>query len=231
MLQIIFLLLISWFILWVFEKKNLLVLGLTPTSKRLKYFTILFIVSSFLSATTFFLKMYFAKEVYTISETLTTKSILLEIWYQFRSVMTEELLCRGALLYLLIKKIGQNKAIITSSVIFAALHWLNAGVWGNLSQMTIIFVFTFLMGLLLAYAYAKTFSLLIPFAIHFGWNLTQNYIFPDTATGNHIFILAEPAPTVTISYLAFFTMLFLPKIAVLLVNYLIIKKYPQAKVI
>jgi len=231
MLQIIFLLLISWFILWVFEKKNLLVLGLTPTSKRLKYFTILFIVSSFLSATTFFLKMYFAKEVYTISETLTTKSILLETWYQFRSVLTEELICRGALLYLLIKKIGQTKAIITSSVIFAALHWLNAGVWGNLSQMTIIFVFTFLMGLLLAYAYAKTFSLLIPFAIHFGWNLTQNYIFPDTATGNHIFILAEPPPSVTISYLAFFTMLFLPKIAVLLVNYLIIKKYPQAKVI
>ncbi|MBK8623307.1 MAG: CPBP family intramembrane metalloprotease [Saprospiraceae bacterium] len=231
MLQIISLLLLSWFILWVFEKKNLLVLGLTPTSKRLKYFTILFIVSSFLSATTFFLKMYFAKEVYTISETLTTKSILLETWYQFRSVLTEELFCRGALLYLLIKKIGQNKAIITSSVIFAALHWLNAGVWGNLSQMTIIFVFTFLMGLLLAYAYAKTFSLLIPFAIHFGWNLTQNYIFPDTATGNHIFILAEPPPTVTISYLAFFTMLFLPKIAVLLVNYHIIKKYPQAKVL
>lgn len=231
MLQIIFLLLISWFILWVFEKKNLLVLGLSPTSKRLKYFTILFIVSSFLSATTFFLKMYFAKEVYTISETLTTKSILIEIWYQVRSVLTEELLCRGALLYLLIKKIGQNKAIITSSVIFAALHWLNAGVWGNLSQMTIIFVFTFLMGLLLAYAYAKTFSLLIPFAIHFGWNLTQNYIFPDTATGNHIFILASPPPTVTISYLAFFTMLFLPKIAILLVNYLIIKKHPQAKVI
>ncbi len=229
MLQIIFLLLISWLILWVFEKKNLLVLGLTPTSKRLKYFTILFIVSSFLSATTFFLKMYFAKEVYTISETLTTKSILLEIWYQFRSVLTEELLCRGALLYMLIKKIGQTKAIITSSIIFAVLHWLNAGVWGNFSQMTIIFVFTFLMGLLLAYAYAKTFSLLIPFAIHFGWNLTQNYIFPDTATGNHIFILAEPPPTVTISYLAFFTMLFLPKIAVLLVNYLIVKKHPQAK--
>jgi membrane protease YdiL (CAAX protease family) len=97
--------------------------------------------------------------------------------------------------------------------------------------MTIIFVFTFLMGLLLAYAYAKTFSLIIPFAIHFGWNLTQNYIFPDTATGNHIFILASPPPTVTISYIAFFTMLFLPKIAILLVNYLIIKKHPQAKVI
>lgn len=84
-----------------------------------------------------------------------------EIWNQFRAVLTEELLCRGVLLYILIKKIGSSKAIIISSVIFAVLHWLNAGVWSNVMQMIIVFTFTFTMGLLLAYSYAKTFSLLI----------------------------------------------------------------------
>ncbi|MBS1642030.1 MAG: CPBP family intramembrane metalloprotease [Bacteroidetes bacterium] len=230
MLQLIGLLAISWLLIWLFEKGNLSVLGLTPTKNRLKYFSILFIVSAILSATAFLLRMYFAKEEYTISQSLTTKSILLETWYQFRTVLTEELLCRGALLYILIKKIGQTKAVIISSIIFALLHWINAGVWGNLTQMIIVFTFTFAMGLLLAYSYARTFSLLIPFAIHYGWNLTQNYIFPDTATGNHILTLAAPPPTVTISYLAFFTMLLLPKISVLVLDYIIVKRHRQVEI-
>lgn len=229
MLQLFGLFLISWLIIWVFTKGNLSVLGLTPTTERLKYFAILFIASCILSATAFVLRIYFAEEKYTLTPVLTINSVLLEIWYQFRTVMTEELICRGALLYILIKKIGQTKAVIITSVFFAILHWINAGVWGNLIQMTIVFSFTFAMGLLLALSYAKTFSILIPFAIHFGWNLTQNYIFPDTATGNHIFILATPPPEVTISYLAFFTMLLLPKISVLIIDYLIIKKHRQVQ--
>ena len=230
MLQLIGLIAISWLLIWLFEKGNLSVLGLTPTKKRLKYFTILFISSAIFSATAFLLRIYFAKEEYTISQSLTTKSMLLETWYQFRTVLTEELLCRGALLYILIKKIGQTKAILVSSLIFAVLHWINAGVWGNLNKMTIVFAFTFVMGLLLAYSYARTFSLLIPFAIHYGWNLTQNYIFPDNPTGNHIFTLVTPPPTVTISYLAFFTMLLLPKISVLVIDYLIVKQHRQVEV-
>jgi membrane protease YdiL (CAAX protease family) len=227
MLQLIGLLAISWLLIWLFEKGNLSILGLTPSKDRLKYFSILFFVSAFLSATTFLLRMYIAKEEYTLSPSLTTKSVLIEIWYQFRTVLTEELLCRGAMLYILIKKIGQTKAVIISSIFFGVLHWINAGVWGNLTQMIMVFTFTFLMGLLLAYSYARTFSLLIPFAIHYGWNLTQNYIFPETATGNHIFTLSAPPPVVTVSYFAFFTMLLLPKISVLVINYLIVKQHRQ----
>lgn len=81
MLQLIVLLAISWLLIWLFEKGNLSVLGLTPTKERLKYFTILFIVSAILSATAFLLRMYFAKEEYIIAQSLTTKSILFETWY------------------------------------------------------------------------------------------------------------------------------------------------------
>lgn len=229
MLQLIGLLAISWLLIWLFEKKNLSVLGLTPSKERLKYFSILFIVSIMLSAAAFLLRMHFAKEKYTITASLTSESILLECWYQFRTVLTEELLCRGALLYILIKKTGRKKAVIISSVIFAILHWINGGVWGNPTQMIIVFIFTFAMGLLLAYSFARTFSLLIPFAIHYGWNLTQNYIFPGTATGNHIFTLAAPPSIVTVSYSAFFTMLLLPKISVLAMDYLIVTRHKQVK--
>jgi uncharacterized protein len=230
MLQLIVLLAISWLLIWFFNKGDLAVLGLKPTKSRLKYFTILFTASAIIAATAFVLRMYFAKEAYAISQSLTTKSVLLETWYQFRTVLTEELLCRGALLYILIKKIGQTKALIITSFVFAVLHWINAGVWGNIPQMTIVFIFTFAMGLLLAYAYARTFSLYFPFAIHYGWNLIQNSVFPGAHPGNHIFTLVTPPPAVTMSYLAFFTMLLLPKISVLIVNYLIVKSHKQVEV-
>ena len=230
MLQIIGLLVISWLLTWLFEKRNLSVLGLTPTKDRLKYFIILFIVSALISSATFAFRIYFAKEEYTINQGLTAQSVMLEIWYQIRTVLTEELLFRGAILYILIKRIGNTKGIVISSILFAMIHWINAGIWGNLTQMIMVFVYTFAMGLLLAYSYSKTFSLLLPFAIHFGWNLTQNYIFPDTATGNHIFILAEQPPTVVVSYFAFFAIFLLPKVSVLVIDFLIIRRHRQVEI-
>ncbi len=230
MLQLIGLLAISWLLLRLLEKKGLAVLGLTPTLERSKYFLLLLITSSAIAVSAFLLRMYFVKEVYMLTPSLTLSSVLQESWYQVRTVLTEELLCRGALLYILIRRIGRRNAVVVSSVLFALLHWLNAGVFGNLVQMTIVFSFTFTMGLLLAYAYARTFSMLLPFAIHFGWNFVQNYVFPDTASGQHLFTLAAPPPEVTISYLAFFTMLLAPKFAVLVVNYFLVRRYPQVKV-
>jgi len=229
MLQLVALLALSWLLIWFFEKKNLSVLGLTPSPRRLKYFILLFLVSAALAASAFLLRMYFVREVYTVNPSMTFYSVVQETWYQFRTVLTEELLCRGAVLYILIKKAGRIKAVFISSVLFAVLHWFNAGVWGNPAQMLMVFAFTFTMGLLLAYAYAQTFSLLIPFAIHFGWNLTQNYIFPETAAGKHLLILAYPPPEVTLSYLSFFTMLLLPKVAVIIINFFIVKSHPRVE--
>ena len=191
MFQLIGLFAISWLIVWQFNKNNLSVLGLVPTNDRLKLCFYLFIVTAVCCSTAFFLKMHFAKEHYILNPKLTTSLLFSELWNNIRGVLTEELLCRGVALYILIKKLGSKWAIIISSIIFALLHWLNIGVFGNAIQMSIVFLFTFCMGLLLAFSYAKTFSILIPFAIHLGWNLTQNFIFPDKPEGNHLFILAE----------------------------------------
>ena len=225
MLQIVALIAVSWLILWLTERGDLSVLGLAPTVQRVKYVAILFSVSAIISGSAYLLKMYFAKEVYVVDGTLTTTGFLIESWYQIRTVLTEELLCRGVILYIMIKKWGQGPAILVSSILFALLHWLNAGVWGNVVPMALVFAFTFAMGLLLAYSYARSNSLLLPFAIHLGWNWMQNYVFPDHPVGNHVFVLDGPPPVVTISYLAFFTMLLLPKIAVLVVNYGIVRSY------
>ena len=227
MLQIIGLLAVSWLIVWLFKRNNLNVLGLTPNKERLKLVLILFIVTAICCSTTYLLKMYFAKEQYKLNPKLTANLFFSGVWETLRGVLTEELICRGVLLYILIKKIGTKWAIVISSVAFGLLHWLNNGIFGNIIQMSIIFAFTFGMGLLLAYSYAKTFSILIPTAIHFGWNLTQNFIFPDGPEGNHIFILAGTPPIVTVSYFIFFLLLLFPKVSAIGLDYLIMKKQKQ----
>ncbi len=224
MLQIIGLFAISWILIWLFEKNNLRVLGLAPPVRTLKLVALLFLVTAICCSTGFLMKIYFAREQYMVNPELTTKIVFAEIWENIRSVLTEELICRGVLLYILIRKLGNKWAIMISATIFGLLHWFNSGVFGNALQMFIVFGFTFGMGILLAYSYSKTFSIWVPFSIHLGWNLTQNFIFPDTASGNHVFILAAPPPIITVSYLVFFTMLLFPKISAILLNYLILKR-------
>jgi len=230
MMQLFILFVLSWNLIWFFETKNLKVLGFMPTKNRLKYFSILFIISAFSSCLTFLLRMYIAKEEYVLSPSINSIEVLTELFNQVRTVLTEELMCRGALLYILIKRIGNKKGILISSLVFAILHWFNAGVWGNIMQMSMVFFFTFLMGLLLAYAYSKTYSLLMPFAIHFGWNLVQNYIFPDSLIGNHVFVLDGNPPSVTVGYLAFFTMILLPKTIIMISTFFVIKRHEQVEI-
>lgn len=219
--QIIGLLLLSWLLVWLFDRNNLSVLGFKLTKKRLKLMALLFIVTAICCATTYLMKAYFLKEKYILNFWINANTILHGVWQTFRGVITEELLCRGVLLYILIKKVKIKWANIISSIAFGLLHWLNTGVFGNIVLMSTIFAFTFTMGLLLAYAYIKTGSILIPIAIHFGWNLTQSFIFPDPIEGFHIFILAEQPPTVTVSYFVFFLLMIFPKASAIGFNYLI----------
>ncbi len=222
MIEIIGLLSISWLLIWLFEKGDLSVLGLRPTRSKLKISAILFIITAICCSTGFFMRTYFSKEQFGINPQLNISFVLTGIWVNFKSVLFEELLCRGVGLYILIKLLGEKWAILISSIIFGVLHWLNNGVWGNGLQMTIVFAYTFTFGLLLAYSYARSLSLYLPFAMHFGWNLTQNFIFPEKLAGNTLFVTILQ-PIVTVSYVVYFTMILFPKISAIIIDYLIIK--------
>jgi membrane protease YdiL (CAAX protease family) len=220
---------ISWIIVWFFEKGNLKVLGLFPTGKRLIDFAIFFIITAFCCATGFLMRMYFAKQQWELNPNLSANLILTGIWWNIKSVLFEELIFRGVLLYILIKKLGSVKAIIISAIAFGVYHWFSHEVTGDIKQMAITFGMTGTMGLLLAYSYSKTYSLYIPCAIHLGWNLTQGFIFSDSITGNQLLVPVKPIPVVSVSYFIFFCILLFPVISALLTNYLLLKKRKQAE--
>ena len=215
---------ISWLLAWIFVKKGLEVLGLMPTKKRLVHFVLFFIITALCCASGFIMKLIYAKQEWIINPELSFKFVLEGIWWNIKSVLFEELIFRGVILYILIRKIGSTKAIIISAIAFGIYHWFSMNAFGNIPQMTFLFFATGIMGLLLAYAFAKTLSLYIPIAIHLGWNLTQNFIFSSGPTGNGLFISLNNEPFRTDSYFIFFFITFFPMISMLVINFLLIKK-------
>ncbi len=224
MLGIIVQLAVSWLIIWLFEKGNLNVLGLLPTKQRLLGFCLFLLVTACCSCSDFLLKMYIAGQRWLLNPGLSAPLILEGIWWNVKSVLFEELIFRGVLLYILIRKWGMATGVIISAIGFGIYHWFSFEVVGKPVQMIIVFLTTGTMGLLYAYAYAKTRSLYIPAAIHLGWNLVQSVVFSQTVIGKQVFIPAEPALQVNVSYAAYYTMLFFPLVSALLINYRLLRK-------
>ena len=124
-----------------------------------------------------------------------------------------------------------QKAIIVAAIAFGIYHWFSFEIIGNITQMAIVFVITGAMGLLLAYGYAKTFSLYIPCAIHLGWNFTQNFIFSQGPIGNGIFVQVKPVPILSVSYFIYFTIIFFPMVSMLVINYILLKRRKKVEIV
>ncbi len=227
MVGIIVQLALSWLIIWLFNKSNLNVLGFFPTKRRLLDFGIFFFVTAFCCASDFFMRMYFAEQQWKLNPNLSISLILNGLWWNLKSVLFEELIFRGVLLYILIKKLGAIKAIIISAIAFGIYHWFTYEIIGDIKQMAIIFVITGTMGLLYAYGYAKSFSLYIPCAIHLGWNITRSVIFSETVIGEQLLVQVKPVPDVQVSYFIYFVVLLVPMLSALVINFLLLKKREQ----
>ncbi len=227
MLGIIVQLLISWLIIWLFEKGNLSFLGFYPTKQRLIGFAVFFILTAFCCSSGFFMRMIFAQQQWELNPKLTFNTILTGTWWNIKSVLFEELIFRGVLFYILIKKLGHTKAIIISATAFGMYHWFSQGSFGNPVQMVITFVITGTMGLVYAYGYSKTFSLYIPIAMHLGWNVTSSVIFSQGNIGNQLFTPVQPVPEVQVGYFIFFCITFIPLLSAMLINYFMIKRMRQ----
>jgi membrane protease YdiL (CAAX protease family) len=229
MIGIIIQLAISWLIVWLYEKGNLGCLGLMPTKKRLLDFTLFFFVTAVCAVSGFLLKMLIAKQSWVLNPNLNTGTIIEGVWFTVKSVLFEEFIFRGVLLYILIKKIGATRAIIISAVTFGIYHWFSHELWGNPVQMAIEFVVTGIMGLVLAFGYAKSFSLFIPIAIHFGWNIVQMVVFSGNTIGQQLFVEVLPRPIITISIFSFLAMLLLPVVSCWMINGWLLRRYKQGQ--
>ncbi|MTH15484.1 CPBP family intramembrane glutamic endopeptidase [Flavobacterium sp. LC2016-01] len=223
MIGILVELLLSWLILWMFDKSNLSVLGFKITTNQSLNF-----IFGFLGASLFCVLYYFSYSVYaansiTVNKQFTFIQFLHSFWWVLSSVLFEELIFRGALLYILIKKFGIKYACIASAIAFGIYHWFSFGVIGNPASMLVVFIMTGIWGLMYAFAYAKTKSLYLPIGLHLGWNLIHIAVFSKGPLG-HQFLIVSDKKLEGIESLIFFI---LQIIVLPVVTYLCLKKNKQ----
>lgn len=182
-------LLISWVLLRLIEKKNLIAIGIELSSQRLKFLGVGLLFPIFYYSILFIVLSYAGKNPYHLNKDYTSANFLDAIWYVFKSVVFETLIFQGALLYILIKQFGPTRAIIISAVSFGMYHWFSWNLFGQLSEMIITFFTTGVMGFVWAVAFYKTKSIYFPFALHFGSNFTFMILFSkDKNIGEQLFI-------------------------------------------
>ena len=114
--------------------------------------------------------------------------------YNVNSVLYEEFLFRGWLLFMAVRYLGPARATVLSSVVFGIYHWFSFGVFGHLVPMLFVFVVTGLAGWMYTAAFVKSGSLALPIGLHFGWNYTGLVVFSNGNIGAHLLIPDVPAP-------------------------------------
>lgn len=153
--------------------------------------------------------MLFANESWILNPSLDWQLFINGAWYNIKSVLYEELIFRGVIFYILIKKLGGTKAILISATAFGIYHWFTYQVFNDPVKMIWIFLITFSAGFIYALGYYKTKSLYAPIGMHFGWNFVQSFIFSAGNTGQGMLIEKLPAPQVQVSYLVYYSITFL----------------------
>ena len=184
-------LLLSWALLSLIEKRDLLALGFTPVRKRIFQLMLGFFFSATLCASVQLLESYMMHASWYLNPQITVSKIGEYLKRNVNSVLFEELIFRGALLFIAIKRLGQTKGIILSAVAFGIYHWFSFGVFGNIIPMIFVFLITGFMGYAWAYAFAKTKSMALPIGFHLGWNFTFNAIFSKGVTSYPVLILMK----------------------------------------
>ena len=184
-------LIISWLLLWFICKKHLSVLGVKPTKSRVTNLGVGLLIAASCCTLYQIMTTAFINNSWVLNKQVTGKTILENSRWTLIAVLYEELIFRGALLYIAIKKLGVTKACILSAVGFGIYHWFTFNVFGNPFMMVITLLMTAIVGLSWAFAFAKTSSIYLPIGLHFGWNFISTVVFSNGPLGQSILVKAN----------------------------------------
>jgi membrane protease YdiL (CAAX protease family) len=189
MIGIIIELLFSWLLLKYVQHKNIDVLGLTPSRLRIQQ-----LLAGLLLPVAFvcIFETCVAAIVhnpYQLHQGYRLIDFGHACWYLLKSVAYEDLLFRGALLYILIKRFGSQKALLISATAFGFYHWFTWGAISNPAAMLIIFLMTASAGYIYALAFERTETMYLGAGIHFGIDFATSVLFSqDKGLGQQLLV-------------------------------------------
>lgn len=227
MIGIVVILGISWLLLHFFQKENLTVFGFWPLKKGFAQFLIGFVLIILIRFVITFIESELRAFEWTLNPDFQVQTVLNALWYHIKSALTEELIYRGAVLYILIQRIGAKRATILSAIVFGIYHWFSYDMFGSgIVPMAYILLITGFVGYVWAYTYEKTGSLMMPLGFHIGVNMIQTFYLPNQPYGELLYSItgvAELNDWIEL-LIALFTGLGQPILMLLSVKYMIKKK-------
>lgn len=177
-------LILSWLLLRFVVREPLTVLGIVPTRQRMIELVAGMSFMGLIGIINFTWQAHFKEISYQVNPDFGPGQLLGGSFWVLSAVVYEELLFRGALLYLLIRSVGMVKACLLSAIAFGVYHWFSYEVFGSrLVLMIYVFLVTGCGGWMFAFAFAKTRSLYAPIGLHLGWNLVAAMVFSSGPIG------------------------------------------------
>ncbi len=229
MIGILGILVVSWLLLHFLAKKNLLALGLLPPDKRIGQFLLGVFFVALLQIALLVMDTWFSRVTWVVNSLTGLDKYLDAAWYHFRSVLTEELVFRGALLYLLYKRFGAKWAVGISSLAFGLYHIVQYGAGDPVTMVHIVLV-TGLAGFVWALAFVRTRSVMLPLGMHFAWNMMDTLFYTGGPFGR--LLLVETSRTEPVWWFGHYLFKFyFPLLLMFLFVRFMIKKEPEIKYI
>ena len=187
MVGLLVIIVVSGVLLYVIEKKNITILGIIPNQKNMIQFLIGFLCIVIINLSLIYIETLLKSvswELKPINYGLIFKAFV----YHLKSALTEDLIFRGALLYILISKIGNKKAILVSAIFFGIYHIFSYGmIGGRIVPIVYVILVTGFTGYVWAYIFDKTKSIMMPLGFHIGSNMVMACFFPSQPYGELLF--------------------------------------------
>ncbi len=191
MVGLLIIILVSWLLLHFLDKTSIESLGLLPKSERIKKISFGLLISIICCLIYFGSLILLSKSSLTINKDYGLFAALNSLGWTTKSVLFEEFLFRGVLLYFGIKYFGTKIACIISAIAFGAYHWFSYNIFGNVGQMISVFILTFVAGLLFAHSFVKTKSMYLQIGLHLGWNIVTIIVFSQGPLGQQYLIASN----------------------------------------
>ena len=117
-----------------------------------------------------------------------TKDLLAAFWYHLKSALTEDLVFRGAILYILINRMGSRWAILCSALVFGVYHWFSYGILQErLILLAYILLITGITGWVWAWSFYKSKSIMLGLGLHVSYNLVMSFFYENQPYGQLLF--------------------------------------------
>lgn len=214
---------VSWFLLRI-QNRSLSELGFNKPRQRLIEFMGGLMLAGLFVSVQFVLISHFSEFQWVINPDFSFSMALESLRWNINSVLYEELVFRGYLLYKAIELLGARKACFLSAAAFGIYHWFSYDVFGSVVPMIYVFLLTASFGLMLAYSFAMSKSVVLPIALHLGWNIVTILVFSSGPIGSQLLLPSTTEPMVMDTLQQIITSLVVPLGFVILVLWIVTKK-------